>query len=97
MKPMKQKEKIEIDAVLIEQDKSRIIEMAWEDKTTFDVIQKTYGLDESALMKLMKASLTFGSYKLWRKRVKSKSCKHLQLRTVNITRAYSPTQYKLRS
>jgi len=38
MKPMKQKDKIEIDAVLIEQDKSRIIEMGWEDKTTFDVI-----------------------------------------------------------
>lgn len=94
---MKQKHSIEIDQSLIEQDKSRIIEMAWEDKTTFDAIQKLYGLDESALMKLMRSSLTFGSYKLWRKRVKTKSCKHLHLRTATITRAYSPTQYKLRS
>ncbi|MGJ8619452.1 MAG: TIGR03643 family protein [Methylophilaceae bacterium] len=92
---MKLKAKVAIDPELIEQDKSRIIEMAWEDKTTFDVIQLRYGLDENALKKLMKQWLTFGSYKLWRKRVRSKSCKHLQLRTVKITRAYSPTQYKL--
>ncbi|QVL44844.1 MAG: TIGR03643 family protein [Methylophilaceae bacterium] len=94
---MKQNQQAKIDIALIEQDKSRIIEMAWEDKTTFDAIKKIYGLDESALMKLMKASLTFGSYKLWRKRVKTQSCKHLRLRTVEITRAFSPTQYKLRN
>jgi uncharacterized protein (TIGR03643 family) len=89
------KTKLELDSALIEHDKSRIIEMAWEDKTTFDVIQQRYGLDESALKKLMKEWLTFGSYKLWRKRVRTKSCKHLDLRKVKITRAYSPTQYKL--
>lgn len=92
---MRKKHKVEIDFALIEHDQSRIIEMAWEDKTTFDAIEKLYGLDESALMKLMKKWLTFGSYKLWRKRVKAMSCKHLKLRTVSITRAYSPTQYKL--
>lgn len=92
---MKQKQKTGVDATLIAQDKSRIIEMAWEDKTTFDAIQHLYGLDESALKKLMKEWLTFGSYKLWRKRVRNISCKHLQLRSVKITRAYSPTQYKL--
>lgn len=89
------KTKLKPDNALIEEDKSRIIEMAWEDKTTFDVIQRVYGLDESALMKLMKKWLTFGSYKLWRKRVRNKSCKHMGLRSVKITRAYSPTQYKL--
>ena len=87
--------KLPIDWALIEHDKSRIIEMAWEDKTTFDAIQHLYGLDESALKKLMKEWLSFGSYKLWRKRVRTISCKHLQLRSVKITRAYSPTQYKL--
>jgi len=94
-KVIKQKPKVKLDTDLIEHDKSRIIEMAWEDKTTFDVIERVYGLNESALMKLMKQWLTFGSYKLWRKRVKNKSCKHMGLRTVKITRAYSPTQYKL--
>jgi uncharacterized protein (TIGR03643 family) len=92
---MKKTAKITNDWALIEHDKSRIIEMAWEDKTTFDVIEKRYGLDENALKKLMKAWLTFGSYKLWRKRVREKSCKHLQLRTVSITRAYGSSQYKL--
>jgi uncharacterized protein (TIGR03643 family) len=92
---MKQKQKIRLDTALIAHDKSRIIEMAWEDKTTFDAIERLYGLDESALKKLMKEWLTFGSYKLWRKRVRTISCKHMQLRSVKITRAYSPTQYKL--
>ncbi len=93
-KPIKKPPSVEVNSALIEHDKSRIIEMAWEDKTTFDAIERLYGLDESALMKLMKEWLKFGSYKLWRKRVKVKSCKHMQLRTVKITRAYSPTQYK---
>lgn len=102
LKPAKQKTAkakgiVEIDVALIERDQSRIIEMAWEDKTTFDDIERLYGLDEDALMKLMKTWLTFGSYKLWRKRVRNISCKHMALRTANITRPYSPTQYKLRN
>ena len=35
---MKQKQKVGFDAALIEHDKSRIIEMAWEDRTPFDAI-----------------------------------------------------------
>jgi uncharacterized protein (TIGR03643 family) len=54
-------------------------------------------LNEDALMKLMKTWLTFGSYKLWRKRVRNISCKHMALRKGNITRPFSPTQYKLRN
>lgn len=78
-----------------ESDKSRIIEMAWEDRTTFESIKILYGLDEPALMRLMKASLKLASYKLWRKRVKSKSSKHEKLRVAKVTRAYCPTQYKI--
>lgn len=84
-----------LNKALIEYDLSRIIEMAWEDRTPFESIEATYGLDESALMKLMRANLKFSSYKLWRKRVKTKSIKHLKLRTTKVTRAYCPTQYKL--
>jgi uncharacterized protein (TIGR03643 family) len=92
---MKQIQKPKVNAALIEFDQSRIIEMAWEDKTTFDAIERLYGLDEDALMKLMKKWLKFGSYKLWRKRVRNQSCKHMALRKVKVTRAYSLTQYKL--
>lgn len=90
-------QKAEVDAALIARDQSRIIEMAWEDKTTFDAIERLYGLDEDALMRLMRSWLTFGSYKLWRKRVRNVSCKHMGLRTGEITRPFSPTQYKLRN
>lgn len=86
-----------VDVALIEHDQSRIIEMAWEDKTTFDAIELLYGIDEDALMRLMRSWLTFGSYKLWRKRVRNVSCKHMSLRTAEITRPFSPTQYKLRN
>lgn len=86
---------LNVRTALIEQDKSRIIEMAWEDRTTFESIKATYGLDEPALMKLMKASLKLSSYKLWRKRVKAKSTKHEKLRVTKVTRAYCPTQYKI--
>ena len=35
-------------------DISRIIEMAWEDRTPFDAIKKQFGLNEDALKKLMR-------------------------------------------
>ena len=78
-----------------EEDISRIIEMAWEDRTPFEAILKTYGLDEPKLMRLMQTNLKKSSYKLWRKRVKEKSIKHLKLRSEDVTRAYCPTQYKI--
>ncbi len=84
-----------LDSELIEQDKSRIIEMAWEDRTPFEAIKATYGLDEPALMKLMRAELKSSSYKLWRKRVKERSIKHLKLRPAAVTRAYCASQYKI--
>ena len=81
-----------------EEDISRIIEMAWEDRTPFEAILKNYGLDEPKLMRLMRlmqSNLKKSSYKLWRKRVKEKSIKHLKLRSSEVTRAYCPSQYKI--
>ena len=40
-----------------EEDISRIIEMAWEDRTPFEAILKNYGLDEPKLMRLMQSNL----------------------------------------
>jgi len=78
-----------------EEDISRIIEMAWEDRTPFEAILYSYGLNEPTLMRLMQSNLKKSSYKLWRKRVKEKSIKHLKLRSEEVTRAYCPTQYKI--
>ncbi len=75
-------------------DLSRIIEMAWEDRTPFDAIQITYGLNESAVMGLMRQQLKASSYRMWRKRVVNRTTKHAALRVLGINRAYCPTQYK---
>lgn len=75
-------------------DLSRIIEMAWEDRTPFEAIEQLYGLNEPAVIKLMRRELKPGSFRLWRARVSGRSTKHLKLRSPDISRAYCPTQYK---
>lgn len=73
---------------------SRIIEMAWEDRTPFEAIENLYGLNESAVIQLMRSSLKESSFKLWRKRVTNRKTKHLKLRSPEITRGYCTRQYK---
>jgi hypothetical protein len=50
-------------------DMSRIVEMAWEDRTPFEAMQVQFGLNEAAVIKLMRTHLKPSSFKLWRKRV----------------------------
>ena len=57
-------------------DIDRIIEMAWEDRTTFDAIYETFGLSESEVISLMRNNLRLSSFKLWRKRVTGRKTKH---------------------
>ena len=61
-------------------DIDRIIEMAWEDRTTFNAIYHNFGLSESEVIQLMRKSLKPSSFKLWRKRVTGKKTKHLKKR-----------------
>lgn len=75
---------------------SRIIEMAWEDRTPFEAIKIHYGLTESDVIKLMRSTLKPSSFRLWRKRVSGRKTKHLQRRHPSVARAYCPTQYKQR-
>ena len=75
-------------------DVSRIIEMAWEDRTPFEAILRAYGLAEPAVIRLMRANLKSGSFRLWRARVTGRATKHNALRSPDIDRAYCPTQYK---
>ncbi|CAM5225300.1 TIGR03643 family protein [Alishewanella longhuensis] len=77
-----------------DEQRSRIIEMAWEDRTPFEAIERLFGLNESAVIKLMRAELKAGSFRLWRARVSGRKTKHLKLRNPEIDRAYCPTQYK---
>ena len=52
-------------------DLSTIIEMALSDQTSFSDIQLQYGLREDQVKALMRKQLRKGSYRSWRKRVKS--------------------------
>lgn len=64
----------------------RIIEMAWEDRTTFDAIKFQFNLSEADVKALMKKELKFSSYKLWRKRVENCNTKHAAKRPAEIAR-----------
>ena len=75
-------------------DLSRIIEMAWEDRTPFEAIKTNYGLNETSVIKLMRSNLKRSSFNLWRKRVSSMKTKHLKLRSEKVSRAFCPSQYK---
>ncbi|BFM50953.1 TIGR03643 family protein [Marinomonas sp. THO17] len=81
---------------LFEHDISRVIEMAWEDRTPFEAITKEYGLSESEVIKLMRSEMKAASFRMWRKRVSGRKTKHLQYRSPEVIRAYSPSQYKPR-
>lgn len=58
----------------------RIIEMAWEDRTTFDSIKFQFGLKEQEVISLMRREMKPSSFKMWRKRVQGRSTKHEKLR-----------------
>ena len=82
----------ELDAVQL----SRVIEMAWEDRTPFEAIEHSYALDETAVIKLMRQTLKPSSFRLWRQRVTNRATKHQAKRPFDVGRAYCKTQYKPR-
>tara|TARA_B100000427_G_C15405807_1_gene549729 strand:+ start:97 stop:390 length:294 start_codon:yes stop_codon:yes gene_type:complete len=53
-----------------------VIWAAWADRITFEEIKEKTGKSESEVIKVMRRSLMPSSFRLWRKRVKSKSIKH---------------------
>lgn len=69
-----------------EQDIDRIIEMAWEDRTSFDAIERQFGLNEQAVIKLMRKELKHSSFKMWRRRVKGRSTKHEKMGVTDYSR-----------
>ena len=79
---------------LSKSDIDRIIEMAWEDRTTFDAIESQYGLKEQKVKELMRKNLKTSSYRLWRKRVYGRKTKHLSKRDFTVGRHKSYDQNK---
>jgi uncharacterized protein (TIGR03643 family) len=55
---------------------NRIIEMAWEDRTTFEAIEIQFGLEEKEVISLMRHEMKESSFKMWRRRVTGRKTKH---------------------
>ncbi len=55
---------------------SSIIDMAWADEISFDIIRSEKGLSEAEVIKIMRNNLKPGSFRLWRKRVSGRISKH---------------------
>ncbi len=71
---------------LSEVDISRIIEMAWEDRTPFEAIRANYNVSEDQVKILMRENLKASSFRMWRKRVSGRKTKHAELCDPKITR-----------
>lgn len=65
---------------MTELEKDRIIEMAWEDRTTFEAIFMQFGLKEQEVIDLMRIEMKASSFKMWRERVQGRKTKHEKLR-----------------
>ena len=65
----------------------RIIEMAWEDRTTFEAIHYQFGLSEQEVIELMRHSMKASSFRMWRKRVSGRKTKHQATSSSNRFRA----------
>ncbi len=76
-------------------DISRIIEMAWEDRTPFEAIEATYGLSEAEVIGLMRRELKRTAFRNWRARVSGRGTKHVAKRSKAVTRHQSRLQNKV--
>lgn len=70
----------------------RIIQMAWEDRTTFDAIREQFGIQPGDVIKLMRANLKRNSFRLWRRRTDGRDTKHLSKRGFAVGRFRCPSQ-----
>lgn len=72
--------------VLDEAEISRVVEMAWEDRTPFEAIELQFGLNQDGVIKLMRRELKLSSFKLWRERTHGQTTKHAKLRSPEVFR-----------
>tara|TARA_B110000483_G_scaffold212100_1_gene260266 strand:+ start:1546 stop:1830 length:285 start_codon:yes stop_codon:yes gene_type:complete len=92
---MDKKNKRPVEQSLKAEDLTRVIEMAWEDRTPFEAIEYQFGMSEKQVIDCMRSHLKSRSFRNWRKRVNSKvSMKHLSKRSPEMSRFHCKTQYK---
>lgn len=62
---------------LTDEERDRIVEMAWEDRTPFDAILTQFGLKEQEVIELMRREMKPSSWRMWRERVQGRTTKHI--------------------
>lgn len=80
------------EPTLTASDIDRIIEMAWEDRTPFEAIEQQFGLNEQAVITLMRRELKAASWRRWRERVQGRATKHQAKSQVDDARFKSTLQ-----
>jgi uncharacterized protein (TIGR03643 family) len=69
---------------MTEPEISRVIEMAWEDRTPFEAIKTQFGLNQEQVIIIMRGALKTCSFKLWRARTRGRATKHSRLRPTSM-------------
>jgi uncharacterized protein (TIGR03643 family) len=71
------------------EDIDRIIEMAWEDRTSFDSIKNQFGISEAEVI-----NMKFSSFLMWRERVTGRATKH-KCKSTDVMRFKSSRQKQI--
>lgn len=72
---------------LSDEDCARIVRMAWEDRTSFDSIEKQFGLSPNLVVRFMRTQLDEKAYKRWRRRASEQGqLKHEKKRPEGVMR-----------
>lgn len=63
-------------AYIYENKLSEFVALAWDDRTSFEMIEGQTSMPEKEVIKLMRKTLKPSSFRLWRKRVSGRKTKH---------------------
>ena len=72
---------------LTQQERDRVVRMAWEDRTSFESIREQFGLGPNEVERFMRTQLDKKSYTRWRKRAQMRGhLKQAKLRPQGFSR-----------
>lgn len=71
---------------LSQEEIDRIVEMAWEDRTSFDAIFRQFGVKEQEVIAIMRREMKSSSWRMWRERVQGRRTKHESKRGEDVER-----------
>ncbi len=86
----KLKKKIE---AFSQSDIDRLVRMDWEDRTSFDAIEKQFGLTQNEFIRFMRTELDEKAFDRWRRRANEQGhLKHEKKRPAKVSRFKSSRQ-----